>query len=127
MTGEQSEAPMVTSPATRRMEELDLDECLELLKTQSLGRLAYVVDGSARILPLNAGLHQGSVLFRIGYGAVLDAVHQSEVAFEVDHTDPETRTGWSVIVQGIAEEIWRTDDLAAARELGLRPWAPGAR
>lgn len=118
---------MAMSPATRRIEALGVDQCLELLHTQSLGRLAYVVDGRPRILPLNYGVHQGSVLFRIGYGEVLDAIHQRAVAFEVDDTHPDARTGWSVVVHGIAEEIWRTDDLEAARELNLQPWAPGAR
>jgi len=33
--------------------ELDRSECLELLAAKSVGRLAYVVDNGARILPLN--------------------------------------------------------------------------
>ena len=49
------------------------------------------------------------------------------VEFEADAGDPGSHTGWSVIVHGVAEEIWRPEDLAAVRELPLRPWAPGNR
>jgi nitroimidazol reductase NimA-like FMN-containing flavoprotein (pyridoxamine 5'-phosphate oxidase superfamily) len=118
---------MVTNPVARHSEEITVDECLQLLKTKSLGRLAYVVSGKPRLRPLNYGVHQGSVVFRIGYGELLDEVHQRQVVFEVDHGEREARAGWSVIVHGIAEEIWRFDDLSLAREMGLQPWAPGNR
>jgi nitroimidazol reductase NimA-like FMN-containing flavoprotein (pyridoxamine 5'-phosphate oxidase superfamily) len=106
---------------------LSVDECFELLKSRSLGRLAYVVGGKPRILPLNYGIHQGSVVFRTGYGDLLDAIHQQDVMFEIDHGEPSTHTGWSVIVHGIAEEIWRPEELDIVRALPLRPWAPGDR
>lgn len=84
-------------------------------------------DDTPEIRPLNYVLHRGSVVVRIGYGTLLDAVHQQPVLFEVDHADAARRTGWSVIVRGIAEEIWRSDELEIVRESGLRPWAPGSR
>ena len=117
----------MSTPATHRLEELSVDQCLTLLAGGSLGRLVYLLDGAPQIRPLTYELHRGSVVFRIGYGDLLDAIHQQQVVFEVDHGDPTVRTGWSVIVRGTAEEIWRTDDLEVARETGLRPWAPGTR
>jgi len=114
-------------PATHRLEELSVDECLTLLAGKSLGRLVYLLNGEPQIRPLTYGLQRGSVVFRIGYGELLDAIHQQPVVFEVDHGDPSVRTGWSIIIRGIAEEIWQTDDLEAARETDLRPWAPGTR
>lgn len=114
-------------PVTHQITELTVDECLELLGTQTIGRLVYLDDGIPEIRPVNYALHQGSVVFRIGYGELLDAVHRQPVTFEADHGDADTRTGWSVIIRGTAEEIWRTDELDVARETGLRPWAPGAR
>jgi hypothetical protein len=33
--------------------ELDRQECLELLAAKAVGRVAYVVDNGARILPMN--------------------------------------------------------------------------
>jgi nitroimidazol reductase NimA-like FMN-containing flavoprotein (pyridoxamine 5'-phosphate oxidase superfamily) len=117
----------VSTPATHQLVELTVDECLDLLAEYSLGRLVFVVDGEPQIRPLTYGLHRGSVVFRIGYGDLLDAIHHQRVLFEVDHGDPTVRTGWSVIIRGIAEEIWQTDDLEAVRETGLRPWAPGTK
>lgn len=117
----------MSTPATHRLEVLSVDECLVLLAGGSLGRLVYLLDGEPQIRPLTYGLQRGSVVFRIGYGDLLDAIHQRPVVFEVDHGDPTVRTGWSIIVRGIAEEIWQSHDLDAARGTGLRPWAPGTR
>lgn len=114
-------------PARRQLRETTIDEALALLRTGVLGRLIYTVGTSPRVLPLNYAIHQGAVVFRTSYGDLLDHVHLTEVLFEVDHADPDTQTGWSVIVHGRAEEIWRSDDLDLARELPLRPWAPGTR
>jgi nitroimidazol reductase NimA-like FMN-containing flavoprotein (pyridoxamine 5'-phosphate oxidase superfamily) len=119
---------MTTStPAQRQMRETTVDEALSLLATQELGRLIFTHDDRPRVLPLNFAVHQGAVVFRTSYGDLLDHVHLTEVLFEVDHAEPATQTGWSVIVTGRAEEIWRTDELARVRELQLRPWAPGER
>jgi nitroimidazol reductase NimA-like FMN-containing flavoprotein (pyridoxamine 5'-phosphate oxidase superfamily) len=115
------------TPAQRHMRETSVDEALSLLRTAVLGRLIFTRGREPRILPLNFVVHQGSVVFRTSYGELLDHVHLSNVLFETDHVDPATQTGWSVIVTGRAEEIWRSDDLEVMRELPLRPWAPGER
>ncbi len=116
-----------TSPAAGRMRDVSVDEALDLLRTQAVGRLAYVVDGKPRILPLNYIVHQGAVTFRTAYGELLDAIHQRDVVFEADHVEDARRTGWSVIVHGLAEEIWRGEELEIVRRLPLRPWAAGER
>lgn len=114
-------------PAVHEITELTVDQCLRLLGTQVLGRLVYVVDGTPEIRPVNYTMHQGSVVFRTGYGGILEQVHRRPVTFEADHADRATRTGWSVIVRGTAEEVWRTTELEIVRDSGLRPWAPGPR
>ncbi len=49
------------------------------------------------------------------------------MAFEVDHVDAETRTGWSVVARGRAEAVDPVD-LRVIRDRGLpRPWADGTR
>lgn len=118
----------MTVPTTiRRVDTLSIDECLGLLEARSVGRVVFVDAGEPHVLPVNYHLHQGTVVFRTGYGALLDAVHLAPVAFEVDAIDADYRTGWSVVVRGRAEEIWRPEHLAEARQLPLRPWAPGSR
>lgn len=45
------------------------------------------------------------------------------VAFEADDYDDNGRCGWSVLVQGRAEEIVDTEELRRARQLPLHAWA----
>ena len=112
---------------TRRLEAIDVDECLQLLASRYVGRVAFIEDGRPQVLPVNYAMFEGSIVFRTDYGALLEAVHLSEVAFEVDAIDSDYHTGWSIVVRGRAEEAWRPEDLSRLRELPLRPWAPGAR
>jgi Pyridoxamine 5'-phosphate oxidase len=58
-------------------------------------------------------------------GAKLRATRRSPVTLEVDAVDPATRTGWSALVRGRAEEITGFDAPAVRqlRELPLDPWA----
>jgi nitroimidazol reductase NimA-like FMN-containing flavoprotein (pyridoxamine 5'-phosphate oxidase superfamily) len=45
------------------------------------------------------------------------------VAFEVDEHDPHGTSGWSVLVQGRAEEVADPAEVARARTLPLHSWA----
>jgi nitroimidazol reductase NimA-like FMN-containing flavoprotein (pyridoxamine 5'-phosphate oxidase superfamily) len=114
-------------PATGRMRNLTVDEALALLRTRPVGRLVYVVDGEAKVVPLNYLVHRRTITFRTAYSVLLHDIEQRPVLFEVDYSDNARREGWSVIVHGVAEEIWRGDELTIMRELPLRPWAPGNR
>jgi hypothetical protein len=46
------------------------------------------------------------------------------LAFEADRLDPVTRTGWSVVVTGMAEYVVDPAEEARVRTV-LDPWAPG--
>jgi uncharacterized protein len=111
----------------RRLIELSVDECLEVLENHQYGRIAFVRDGRPELLPLNYRYHEGAIVFRTSFGTLLDAAHNQAVVFEVDGTDEDTHTGWSVIVHGKAEEIWQPEELDRVRELPLEPWAGGER
>jgi uncharacterized protein len=114
-------------PGGRHLRALDVDECLERLGRHYLGRLAFLDGETLKILPLNYVLHEGSVVMRVGIGSSLDAIDNAPVAFEVDDISLEDHSGWSVVVNGRAEEVWRPEELEALRTLPLRPWAPGPR
>jgi nitroimidazol reductase NimA-like FMN-containing flavoprotein (pyridoxamine 5'-phosphate oxidase superfamily) len=117
-----------STPRRRRLEELGVDECLRLLRTRFVGRIAYVVDGRPNIMPLNYAVVDGAIVMRTGYGDTLDTLaDRPAVAFEVDDIDPDYHQGWSVVVHGKAEEVWHPNELARLRDVPLRPWAPGAR
>jgi nitroimidazol reductase NimA-like FMN-containing flavoprotein (pyridoxamine 5'-phosphate oxidase superfamily) len=103
-------------------------ECLRLLAGDTVGRLGFVIDGQPMVLPVNYTLHESSVVFRTGEGSKLDGVVGGRVAFEVDGVDIGATSGWSVVVQGVAEEISDADDWFAtsAREHAGSTWLPAA-
>lgn len=111
----------------RRFEVLSVHECLELLRSHEIGRVAYIEADRPQVLPVTYRFHLGAVVFRTAYGGLLEAVHRKGVAFEVDSLHPIGQTAWSVVVHGTAEEISQPEELGMLRELALHPWAPGTR
>ena len=102
------------------LEVLSFDECMELLGSQPVGRLAFVEAGAPVILPVNHAVHGLDIVFRTAVGSKLDAaLRGSTVAFEVDGWDDLYRSGWSVLVRGRLEEV-DADEVAGVL---LRPYA----
>ena len=106
------------------MEVLDLDECLELLASVPIGRVAMIDSGEIAVLPVNHVVQDGRVCFRTAPGAKLDAgIMQHVATFEADDYDATTGTGWSVVVKGRADLVTDPDELERLRESGVRPWS----
>lgn len=102
-------------------------ECLRLLATKVVGRLGFLVGDQPMVLPVNYAVRGEEVVFRTGEGAKLAGVALGKVAFEVDDVDADTGHGWSVVVQGVAEEITEVDDwFAASLRDAPRTWVPAA-
>jgi nitroimidazol reductase NimA-like FMN-containing flavoprotein (pyridoxamine 5'-phosphate oxidase superfamily) len=117
---------MDREPAEPPVEELSRDECLRLLATQVVGRVAVAEPGEAPIVvPVNFTLRDGRIVYRTAYSTAFRAAVARErpVSFQVDEIDRTRRVGWSVLVQGRASEL---DDWAASG-LQLEPWAPGPK
>lgn len=55
------------------LEVLGPDECLDLLASQAVGRLAYTHVGGPTILPVSYVVSHGGVAFRSASGSKLDA------------------------------------------------------
>ena len=107
---------------------LEVDECLALLEVTEVGRLAFIDGDELTVLPVNYRLVEGAIVYRTGFGHVLDTLSTGpRVAFEIDGMDPQTWTGWSVLVRGRAEEVADVAELEQLRESPPRPWAPGTR
>ena len=107
---------------------LSVDECMQLLTHHipRIGRVGLVAHGRPVIMPVNYVFHEGSVVFRTDAGAKLTAAANGQyVAFEIDEIDPTWREGWSVVVQGRAEEVHDAEDRRRLEALPLRPWGPG--
>lgn len=103
------------------------EECLRLLGGQSVGRLGFVSGDQPIIVPVNYAAVNGVVVFRSGEGTKADLPPLAKVAFEVDHLDHGERTGWSVVVQGVLEDVtgdpgWFLQPLYQGTP---RSWAPG--
>lgn len=119
-----------TAPrAPRRTSELSQKECLRLLATKDLGRLAIVVDGQPLIFPVNYAMQDKVVVFRTGPGVKLERGPYTLAAFEVDDVDRRGGVAWSVMVQGTAQDITDSIDERSKqlRSLTVRPAAPGAK
>jgi nitroimidazol reductase NimA-like FMN-containing flavoprotein (pyridoxamine 5'-phosphate oxidase superfamily) len=102
---------------------------MNLLAAVAVGRVAVVVDGHPEIYPVNYALDGDSVVFRTAEGTPLNHASLTQVAFEVDEVDETTRTGWSVMVKGQADDIGGAVDATSERRrrLPLATWAPGER
>jgi uncharacterized protein len=109
-----------------RLEVLDREECLSLLRRHSMGRLAVVgEDRRPYVFPVNYAVDGTSIIFRTDRGTKLHLADGHWVAFECDGLDTVYHTGWSVLVSGIAEEISNGAELVRLSKLPLGVWRPG--
>lgn len=110
------------------IEILPLDDCKRMLEASRVGRVAFLHQGTVAILPVNFRWHRGAVVFRSAEGAKLEAaLGEQLVGFEIDAWDDELHTGWSVLVEGRAEEVYDDLEITELESLGLRPWAEHPR
>jgi nitroimidazol reductase NimA-like FMN-containing flavoprotein (pyridoxamine 5'-phosphate oxidase superfamily) len=118
-------------PDERRNEMLILprEECLRLLASHSFGRLAVAMD-SPVIRPVNYVFDESSqsVAFRTADGSKFHAMLiNGKAAFEIDEIDPRARTGWSVIIVGMTEDVTDPRERRRLDHLALETWTPGPK
>ena len=119
---------MSTIGARPTIERLTREECVALMATQDVGRLVVTEHGQPLVFPVNYALDGEAPVFRTASGAKLWSSSHSPVAFEVDSLDSQTKTGWSVIVHGLAHEVTafdRRDLQFRVAGLAIHPWASG--
>jgi nitroimidazol reductase NimA-like FMN-containing flavoprotein (pyridoxamine 5'-phosphate oxidase superfamily) len=119
--------------AERVIEELDEEQCLQLIAPSGIGRIAYASRSGPAVLPVNYVLQDGAVVFRTAANGPLDEDLRTgisgadyRVAFEIDDIDMVGKQGWSVLLQGPAHLVKETER-EAVRRAGVEPWAPGDR
>jgi uncharacterized protein len=109
----------------RGMQVLDLEECLKRLRSSPVGRLAFVLDGTPVILPVNHTVDGTTVVFATTWGSKLAVAESAEpVAFEVDGFDRKLRSGWSVLVKGTASRVYDSSAVDRYEKLLLPSWTP---
>ena len=116
------------------VEMLDESECLRLVSTQVIGRLAFVGSFDLTVQPVNYRLVDGAILFRTAQDSLTGedlrtGIEHAEykVAFEVDSFDDQAREGWSVLIQGPAHHLDSAPERENALTAGVESWPGGEK
>lgn len=112
--------------------ELTAVECRDLLETDVVGRVGFVLPDGPRIVPVNFVVVDDAIEFRTTAHSELARHAPGEpIVFEIDHLDSERQRGWSIVARGVCE---RLDALPASgpgawadEAPGPEPWAGGLR
>ena len=107
-------------------------ECLELISPGGIGRIAYSGRYGLTVLPVNYKLHDGAIVFRTAQRSLTGedlrtgiAHAEYRVAFEIDHIDPASREGWSVLIHGPAHHMDSEAERADVLASEVEPWPGG--
>lgn len=119
---------MTSTTGSRATGWLDIQACWGLLARDTIGRVAYTHETRPAIVPVNYVVSGNDILFRTDPESALGRVVDAKVvAFEVDRIDRPTRSGWSVVVSGVATTTDLTGQPPRPSLAGLEPWAAGER
>lgn len=109
----------------RSLETLSRKEAVALLATIAVGRVVFTVGALPAIVPVAFAVHDGAVVMRTSPDSRLaKAAPGGVLAFEIDDIDAETRTGWSVVVMGVATVV-ADPEAQAAIDGVVETFAPG--
>lgn len=112
----------------RVTQELTLAESFELLGTRIIGRVAFSDQALPAVLPVTYAMDGQRVVFRTSLdGPLGERLDGAVVAFEVDQVDETTRSGWSVVMVGVARLAREPSELLRVDRLRPQPWAGGDR
>jgi len=112
-----------------RLTELVPYDCWRLVEESvshvGIARVVWTAPGGPAIVPVNYAVADGAVWFQTSPASRLAReCPGQEVLVEVDHVEPETLSGWSVVATGSAELVTIEDvpDILGS----LRVWPAGA-
>jgi uncharacterized protein len=112
------------------LKELTVDECVELLAANLVGRVAICTPTGPYVVPVNYAVQgDDAIVFRTTPYSILGTYGWAgEIAFEVDDIDAERHKGWSVLAMGRAEMVEDAEDMEQIRWANdPHPWADGVR
>ena len=118
------------SQITRPRQAIDLteDECWQLLRSTSLGRVVFTHHAMPAIRPVNHFVDGQAIIIRSHLGAAIvsraGTGDGTVVCYEADDLDATRHTGWSVIVTGLARLV-REPAAIERYERALEPWIAG--
>lgn len=107
-------------------EVLSPAECVVLLATTVVGRVAFVGARGLQLLPVNYRVLDDTVLISTSSAGTLAelADHSGDVLFEVDYHAPLARHGWSVVLRGTSSAVHDARTLGSPERARLVAWAP---
>jgi nitroimidazol reductase NimA-like FMN-containing flavoprotein (pyridoxamine 5'-phosphate oxidase superfamily) len=121
----------MSDPATATgVAALDPALLRERLRRARVGRIGYVDADGPAVVPINIVVDaEQRVVFRTAAGGPLANLHGERVAVEIDGFDHQSRSGWSILVRGVARDVTNADDVSAVavRSAPIDCWAPGVR
>ena len=98
----------------RTLDPMPLEECMSLLASTSVGRVAATAQALPVVVPVNFVLHGHAVVFRTrSDGLLARACADAVVAFEIDEIEPGGAGGWSVLVVGMARLLSGSEEVRA--------------
>ncbi len=107
-----------------KMGIVDEEMCIKLIESTPIGRVGFTTGDELLVLPVNFKWYEDSIVFRTLEGQKLAAAAENQhVCFEVDRWDAATRTGWSVVIQGVAREVTNWAEDSRLDQIGLVPWS----
>ncbi|MFG1813572.1 pyridoxamine 5'-phosphate oxidase family protein [Kribbella sp. NPDC049174] len=115
----------VLRPVHPTLEGMSRPECLTLLQTGDIGRIAYRAADQLIVVPVTFSLYDELIVFRTAEDSAIAQYALEPVAFEVDRIDEGMHEGWSVLVNGTVRPA--TDEEAAEVRGRVEPWAGGTR
>jgi nitroimidazol reductase NimA-like FMN-containing flavoprotein (pyridoxamine 5'-phosphate oxidase superfamily) len=111
------------------LEELSYEQCLQLLRASSVGRIAVIVLDAPIVLPVNyrvvETLGLTFVALRTRPGNIIERAGVM-VAFEIDGIDPVHHQGWSVLVRGTLHHV-NPDAADFEERFDSHPWLAAER
>ena len=108
------------------LELLSRSECVQLLTRAQVGRVVFTAGALPAVVPVTFAVLDDAVVMCTASdtGLAAAADRGGVLAFEIDELDLPSRTGWSVVVTGVAELV--IDPLTRSRiSARVVPWAPG--
>lgn len=111
-----------------RLTELSRAESMRLLASVPIGRVVFTQHALPAVRPVNHLVEGDDVVIRTHPGAAIvsaaDPAAGVIVAYEADEISVAARTGWSVIVTGVARLVDDAGD-TSRYDAVLQPWAAG--
>ncbi len=115
-------------PPVYPLRALSPEECFDRLEPGGIGRVGFLSAEGVVMLPVNYAITGKSVIFRTAPDTLLALYANAHLSFEVDHFDSERREGWSVLVQGHAQQVTDEREVKHLEDAThLQPWAAGNR